>query len=108
MARPIPEERLLQFRDRVREHLSSADVEIVACVEGADPISGHKFQARQSWTLSDIEFDMAFVSPLTRDAEARRPAPNSAAALRRAAAQRHPPSTARAGRPDAPRLEPVP
>ena len=48
---------------------SFVQVEIVACVEGADPISGHKFQARQSWTAADIEFDMAFVSPLSRDTE---------------------------------------
>ena len=45
--------------DLLRKHL--AYVEIICVVEGIDPITSGTFQALQSYTLEDIDFDKSFV-----------------------------------------------
>ncbi|KAK3235953.1 hypothetical protein CYMTET_53878 [Cymbomonas tetramitiformis] len=53
-------EHLKALRSRIKEHISDSHVEIVVLVEAVDPHSSCTFQARHSYTDSDVVFDHMF------------------------------------------------
>ena len=56
---------LLAMQQAIRKHLSASEMEVIVVLEGIDPHTSNTFQARQSYTASDIVFDEMFVPSLS-------------------------------------------
>lgn len=53
--------------DEFRKYLRECNIEIICVMEAIDPITSGTFQAIQSYTIDDIEFDVAFAPCVLAD-----------------------------------------
>jgi potassium inwardly-rectifying channel subfamily J len=55
------------FRNKVREYMNSARIEIIVLVEGIDFLTSDTLQARHSYILDEIEWDATFMPCVSQD-----------------------------------------
>ena len=55
------------FRNKVREYMNSAQIEIIVLVEGIDFLTSDTLQARHSYILDEIEWDATFMPCVSQD-----------------------------------------
>jgi len=64
-----PSEASAAWYEEYRNYLKEANIEIICVVEAIDPIMSGTFQAIQSYTLDDIDFDAEFAPCVLADEE---------------------------------------